>query len=91
MERCPHCDGELHERWEYCIHCGGVLRPAPAASADTRDGAEAQRPDVPAAIRPDPVETTRGKVDIPLIIGFVLGTAGVVLIAYMAIWLFGPR
>jgi hypothetical protein len=52
--------------------------------------------EIPAAIRPDPSEREgqrrpRSRLDVPLLIGIVLGVVGVVLLAYIAIAVFGPH
>ena len=47
---------------------------------------------IPPAIRPDAfAEPPKTRLDIPLLVGIMLGLAGTALIVYLAILLFGPK
>ena len=86
MPTCPSCGANLSPEWKFCIYCGAV-----AATVSPKRRAASDRA-VPGAIRPDGLATARrSRLDVPLLIGIVLGTAGVGIIVYMAVLLFGPR
>ncbi|MCW4386023.1 zinc ribbon domain-containing protein [Salinibacterium sp. SYSU T00001] len=76
MPPCPSCGADLDTEWKYCIYCGVALAPAAVPGA------------IRAADAPD--ERPRTRLDVPLLIGIVLGVAGVALLVYMGIVLFGP-
>lgn len=63
--------------------------PIPSASADNRSLEYTE--DSPAAFRTVDGVPTRRKVDVPLIVSISLSTAGVILIVYLAILVFGAR
>lgn len=81
MPTCPSCGAELSPEWKFCIRCGAATR-APSSGMPT----------VPGAIRPDAgtAIATPSRLDVPLLVGIVLGTAGVALIVYIGILLLGP-
>lgn len=85
MPTCPSCGATLSPLWKFCIYCGAVAATVSPKRVRASDRA------VPEAIRPDaaPVKSTR--LDIPLLVGLVLGTAGVGIIVYIAIVLLGPK
>jgi hypothetical protein len=99
---CANCRAPLDPAWKFCIYCGTAIpvpveqvSPAPAGTAVPA----AIPAEIPAAIRPAVAESLAAdapakagrRLDVPLLIGIVLGSAGVVLIAYIAIVLFGPH
>ena len=89
MPTCLSCGANLAPEWKYCIYCGAV---AATVSPRRRGGRDEYGVTIPPAIRPDALaEPPKTKLDIPLLIGIVLGLAGTVLIVYMAILLFGPK
>lgn len=89
MPTCLSCGANLAPEWKYCIYCGAV---AATVSPRRRGGRDDNGMTIPPAIRPDTtVQLQRSKLDVPLLIGIVLGLAGTVLIVYMAILLFGPK
>jgi hypothetical protein len=77
MPPCPSCGAELSTTWKYCLYCGAALSAAAG---------------VPGAIRPADAAAAapRSRLDVPLLIGSVLGVSGVALIVYIGILLFGP-
>ena len=90
MPTCLSCGANLAPEWKYCIYCGAV---AATVSPRRRSGRDDNGITIPPAIRPE-ATTTMGRktrLDVPLLVGVVLGLAGTVLIVYMAILLFGPK
>lgn len=87
------CGANIAPEWKFCIHCGTV---APTVSPRRYD-ARGRSQGLPAAIRPEPAHlasTPAGRstrLDVPLLLGIVLGVAGVALIVYLAIMTFGPQ
>lgn len=79
MPPCTSCGAELTSTWKYCIYCGAALVIASAA--------------VPGAIRGEDAAASapRTRLDVPLLIGIVLGVAGTALLVYMGILFFAPR
>lgn len=76
MSPCPSCSAELTQDWKFCIYCGSALVTTAA---------------VPGAIRPEDVAAApRTRLDVPLLIGIVLGVAGAALLVYMGIQFFAP-
>lgn len=84
-----NCGRALQQEWKFCIYCG-----APARAGDH----------IPSAIRPStitpsfdddpenefvPIERRRRRIDVPLLVGLVLGVAGIALVIYMSIVLGG--
>lgn len=89
MPTCLSCGANLAPEWKYCIYCGAV---AATVSPRRRSGRDDNGMTIPPAIRPDAgAEPAKTKLDVPLLIGIVLGLAGTVLIVYLAILLFGPK
>ncbi len=83
MVTCENCGRDLDPGWKFCIGCGTRVV---AAAAGVAEG-------IPAAIRPDDAAPARrrSRLDVPLLIGIVLGTAGVALIVYLTITILGPH
>ncbi|WP_141879268.1 zinc ribbon domain-containing protein [Homoserinimonas aerilata] len=68
-----------------------AIRPEPAQTASDTAGDASETPAAPASRRTaQKTERQKTKLDVPLLIGVVLGIAGVALIVYMGIELFGP-
>lgn len=88
MPTCLSCGANLSPEWKYCIYCGAV---AATVSPRRRSGRDDSGITIPPAIRPEAVAGGTTRLDIPLLIGVVLGLAGTALIVYMAILLFGPK
>lgn len=89
MPTCLSCGANLAPQWKYCIYCGAV---AATVSPRRRSGRDPSSVTVPPAIRPDVIAVpAKTKLDVPLLVGIMLGVAGTVLIVYMAILLFGPK
>jgi hypothetical protein len=88
MPTCLSCGANLSPEWKYCIYCGAV---AATVSPRRRSGRDDNGITIPPAIRPEALAGRATRLDIPLLIGIVLGLAGTVLIVYMAILLFGPK
>ncbi len=90
MPTCLNCGANLAPEWKYCIYCGAAVA---TVSPRRRSGRDATIPPaIPSAIRPETMTDTRKtRLDVPLLIGIVLGLAGTALIVYMAILLFGPK
>jgi len=77
MPPCSSCSAELAQDWKFCIYCGSALVTTAA---------------VPGAIRAeDAAAAPRTRLDVPLLIGIVLGVAGAALLVYMGILFFGPH
>ena len=88
MPTCLSCGANLSPEWKYCIYCGAV---AATVSPRRRSGRDDSGVTIPPAIRPEALAGRGTRLDIPLLIGVVLGLAGTALIVYMAILLFGPK
>lgn len=88
MPTCLSCGANLAPEWKYCIYCGAV---AATVSPRRRSGRDDNGVTIPPAIRPEGVGPRTTKLDVPLVIGIMLGLAGTVLIVYLAILLFGPK
>lgn len=85
MPSCTSCGAELTSDWKFCIYCGTTLAAASAVPAVVTAA-------VPGAIRQEDAtaDAPRTRLDIPLLIGIVLGLAGAALLVYMGIVFFGP-
>jgi hypothetical protein len=89
MPTCLSCGANLAPEWKYCIYCGAV---AATVSPRRRGGRDDYGLTIPPTRRRDVLaRAPRTKLDIPLLVGIVLGLAGTALIVYMAILLFGPK
>jgi uncharacterized paraquat-inducible protein A len=97
LARCTDCQVELQPSWKFCIACG---TPVPAVRPALAQVIPAQisstQPAIPAAIRPTAIPTTRHdeprrRINLPVASSIVLGTAGVALIVYLLVVVFGSR
>jgi len=87
MPTCLNCGANLAPEWKYCIYCGAAV-----ATVSPRRRDATIPPAIPSAIRPQGAPAARKtRLDVPLLIGIVLGVAGAALIVYLAILLFGPK
>lgn len=80
MTACANCSASLEPQWRFCIRCGAPVDRVAARSA------------IPSAIRPEPEDEPiplRRRIDVPLLLGVLLGIAGMVLIGYMIVTLSG--
>lgn len=94
MSNCVNCQAELQPEWKFCIYCGTAVAPARPVGEQTGEG-----PKIPGAIRPnidgphpdhaDLDHAPKRRLDIPLLVGILLGAAGIALVIYMVIVLNG--
>lgn len=94
MPTCLSCGANLAPEWKFCIYCGAIAATvSPRRRSDRADAAGFSiAADIPPAIRPaESIAVRRSKLDVPLLVGIVLGVAGAALIVYMAILLLGPK
>lgn len=92
MPTCLSCGANLSPEWKYCIYCGAIAATVSPKRRRERADEGGFGLTIPPAIRPDVVDAARAtRLDIPLLVGVVLGLAGTALIVYLAILLFGPK
>jgi hypothetical protein len=102
LARCTDCQVELQPSWKFCIACGTpvpTVRPVPAQVISAP--VPPTQPAIPAAIRPTAIRPTaipstrhdepRRRINLPVVSSIVLGTAGVALIVYLLVVVFGSR